>query len=151
MMQNLPDDEFDALYQEVVLENHRRMTMAAIPQQMADLNAQFLDAEGAEQGDPWRRPTGAHDAFPLGWTVTHDGRQWESLVAANVFEPPTNWRQVVAGGCPPWVQPGSAADAYRIGDCVTFEGGTWVSLIDANVWSPTAHPAGWQKKEEHHG
>jgi hypothetical protein len=144
-MQTMPDDEFDALYLEVVVEKQRRMTLASIPQQVADLNAQFLDAEGAEQGDPWRRPTGAHDAYPLGWVVTHDGATWESLVAANVWEPPMNWRELVPGGCPAWVQPTGQHDAYNEGDCVTHDGGSWVSLIDANVWPPGVH--GWELHE----
>ena len=147
-MIDLTDEELAALALEVQQEQSRRAVLLAVPEAMRDLNAQFLDAEGAEQGDPWRQPQGAHDAYPLGWRVLHNVKEWESLVAANVWEPPMNWRPVGAGGgCPPWVQPGSAADAYNIGDCVTFEGGTWVSLINANVWSPTDHPAGWELQE----
>ena len=43
----------------------------------------------------WVQPTGAHDAYPMGARVTHNGRIWESLNSANVWEPsaavPTLW------------------------------------------------------------
>ena len=35
----------------------------------------------------WVQPTGAHDAYPLGAQVTHNGKTWTSTVAANVWEP----------------------------------------------------------------
>ena len=38
---------------------------------------------------PWVQPLGGHDAYALGAIVTHNGKTWESLVAANVWEPGT--------------------------------------------------------------
>ena len=35
----------------------------------------------------WVQPTGAHDAYALGAKVTHNGHLWQSLYAANVWEP----------------------------------------------------------------
>lgn len=35
----------------------------------------------------WVQPTGAHDAYALGATVTHNGQVWTSLFPANVWEP----------------------------------------------------------------
>jgi len=35
----------------------------------------------------WVQPTGAHDAYPLGALVKHNGEIWESIVDANVWEP----------------------------------------------------------------
>ena len=35
----------------------------------------------------WVQPAGAHDAYALGAQVTHVGHLWESLYAANVWEP----------------------------------------------------------------
>lgn len=35
----------------------------------------------------WVQPTGAHDAYPLGAQVTHNGETWTSTTAANVWEP----------------------------------------------------------------
>jgi hypothetical protein len=36
---------------------------------------------------PWKQPVGAHDAYALGYKVLHNGHLWESLYAANVWEP----------------------------------------------------------------
>lgn len=35
----------------------------------------------------WVQPTGAHDAYPLGAVVIHNGQVWRSTVAANVWAP----------------------------------------------------------------
>lgn len=43
----------------------------------------------------WVQPTGAGDAYPMGALVTHNGKTWESLNDANVWEPPTQWREIV--------------------------------------------------------
>lgn len=101
---------------------------------------------------PWMQPTGAHDSYPAGARVLHNGAVWVSAIDANVWEPGSvgaeNLWTMESGGepapdCPTWVQPTGAHDAYNIGDCVTFEGNLYESAIDANVWSPTVHPAGW--------
>lgn len=118
-------------------------------QQAADraaLDALATTASAAHtDGQPWVQPTGAHDAYPLAATVTHDDKTWESLIPFNVWAPGVSgWRERVAEGYPAWVQPTGAHDAYNTGDRVSFEGSNYESLIDANVWSPTAYPAGWQ-------
>lgn len=44
----------------------------------------------------WVQPQGAHDAYPLGAKVTHNGKTWSSDVAANVWEPGVSqWTEVV--------------------------------------------------------
>ena len=45
--------------------------------------------EVVAQGYPaWVQPTGAHDAYPLGFRVSHNGQNWENTgSAANVWEP----------------------------------------------------------------
>ena len=96
-------------------------------------------------GEAWTQPTGAHDAYPLGVTVTHGGKTWENLTPANVWEPGVSgWREQVAEGYPAWVQPTGGHDAYNTGDRVSFEGANYESLIDGNTWSPAAYPAGWR-------
>ena len=37
----------------------------------------------------WVQPTGAHDAYALGDKVKHNGKVWQSLIDANVWEPGT--------------------------------------------------------------
>lgn len=53
-------------------------------------------------GDPteaypeWSQPLGAHDAYPLGAKVSHNGKKWTSDVANNVWEPGVyGWTEVV--------------------------------------------------------
>lgn len=144
----LSDDDLDALRVRVLIEQERRQTLATGPAQADDLSRRYRDATGIQDGDPWTQPHGAHDAHPEGWTVTHNGKTWVSLIPANVWEPGTSgWREVTEEGTAPaeWVQPSGAHDAYQTGDRVTFQGAVWESVLDANVWSPTAHPAGWKK------
>lgn len=120
-------------------------TRAAAQATLTVAQQQWAADHGRVDGQAWTQPTGAHDAYALDATVTHAGKTWTSLVASNVWQPPTMWREkVTGGGAPAWVQPVGAGDAYKIGDRVTFEGQTWESLINANVWSPTAYPAGWK-------
>ena len=52
-------------------------------------------------GDPteeypeWSQPLGAHDAYPLGAKVSHNGKKWTSDVANNVWEPRVyGWSEV---------------------------------------------------------
>ena len=52
-------------------------------------------------GDPteeypaWSQPLGAHDAYPLGAKVSHNGEKWTSDVANNVWEPGVyGWTEV---------------------------------------------------------
>jgi hypothetical protein len=113
----------------------RAIALNAAPEELRILQEATLAAEGIEEGDPWRQPTGAHDAYPLGAVVTHNGQTWESLIAANVWEPPTNWRQV-GGGIPDWVQPTGSTDAYPLGAIVRHNDLVWESDLDANVWEP---------------
>ena len=128
-------------------ELSRRETLATTAKQVEKLNAEYLQASGVVEGEQWRQPTGAVDAYPEGWEVTHNGKTWVSLTPANVWEPGVSgWREVVEeGATPEWVQPTGAHDAYQTGDHVMFEGAEYVSLIDGNTWSPTAYPQGWEK------
>lgn len=145
---DLSDDDLDNLRVNVLIERERRQTLATVPAQADDLARRYRDATGVQDGDPWTQPQGAHDAHPEGWTVTHNGKTWVSLIPANVWEPGTSgWREVTDDDGAPaeWVQPSGAHDIYGIGDRVTFQGAVWESVLDGNVWSPTAHPAGWKK------
>jgi len=92
----------------------------------------------------WVQPTGAHDAYPLGMWVTHNGYDFVSLLEANVWEPTPEsnfWRISPDPGPLPWRQPTGAADAYAIGDRVTHpvagrETDLWESNIAANTTEP---------------
>lgn len=114
----------------------RAIQVNAAPAELQALQEATLAEEGIESGDPWRQPTGAHDAYPIDAIVTHQGSTWQSTVPANVWEPGVSGWRPVGEGPQPWVQPTGAHDAYNTGDLVTHEGKTWRSNIDANVWEP---------------
>lgn len=91
----------------------------------------------------WVQPQGAHDAYPTGQWVWHNGKVWENLTPANVFEPGVSgWRDPL-NEWPDWIQPTGAHDAYPLGAKVTFQGKRYISTVANNVWSPLAYPAGW--------
>ena len=113
-------------------------------QAILDATASLM-ADAHTDGQPWVQPTGAHDSYPLGATVTHGGKTWENLTPANVWTPGVSgWRELVAQGYPAWVQPTGGHDAHKKGDRVSFNGSNYESLIDGNSWSPSAYPAGWK-------
>ena len=66
---------------------------AAAARSRAELADAVLDATAALMDDAhtdraaWVQPTGAHNAYPLGATVTHNGKTWTSTIAANVWKP----------------------------------------------------------------
>lgn len=121
----------------------RAVQLNSAPEQLAALQNATLASEGIQQGDPWRQPTGAHDAYPLGAEVSHNGKNWTSTIAANVWEPGvTGWSQS-GGGIPDWVQPTGAQDAYALGAVVRHNALVWQSTVDANVWEPGVF--GWQE------
>ena len=50
----------------------------------------------SEEYPAWSQPLGAHDAYPLGAKVSHNGKKWVSDVANNVWEPGVyGWSEVV--------------------------------------------------------
>ena len=145
------DEELARYAAAIKAEQDRRRVKATAQKQAAELNRQYLDAAGIQPGQEWVQPTGAHDAYPEGWEVVHDGKTWASTTPANVWEPGVSgWREVVEEGTAPaeWVQPTGAHDAYQTGDLVTFEGAIYESTIDGNTWSPTEYPQGWKKVDD---
>ena len=55
-------------------------------------------ADPQEEFPEWVQPTGGHDAYNTGDKVSHNGKHWESLIDANVWEPsesvPTLWQEL---------------------------------------------------------
>lgn len=146
---NMPTADLDVLLDDVRAEVSRRVTIDNAPAQVREINQNVLNASGRQPGKKWTQPTGAHDAYPAGWTVVHGGKTWESLIDNNVHEPGVSgWREEVPPGqVPEWVQPSGAHDAYKVGDRVRFQGSVYESVIDANTWSPADYPAGWRQVE----
>lgn len=143
-VKDMSTHDLEALQFEIEDELEKRQLRDSIPEQMNTLNAQMLAATGVREGEPWRQPTGAHDAYPLDWTVEHNGQTWTSLVSGNVWEPGVSgWRAEVGEdeGPAEWVQPTGAHDAYGVGDQVTHDGQVWESNLDGNIWRPGEY--GW--------
>lgn len=143
---DLTDQEFQEVKLEVEQEANRRAALRDTPIVIDRLLTQNLNAVGVVRGDAWVQPTGAHNAYPAGWSVTHNEKEWESTVLGNVWEPGVSgWREIPAEGSGPaeFVQPSGSHDAYALDDLVSFEGQVWKSLINGNVWSPVDHPNGW--------
>lgn len=140
----LSDIELRGLQDAVTAEVQRR----TIPATMETLNRAYLVGSGAAEGEPWRQPQGAHDAYPLGWVVAHRDALWESLVAGNVWEPGVSgWRQKVGDDeWPAWVQPSGSHDAYQRGDRVSHNDSRWTSDADGNVWEPGVF--GWTESTD---
>lgn len=98
-----------------------------------------------ENGVPvWLQPTGAFDAYPVGFIVKHNGGRYQSVIPANTTTPGTDerwWTEldppVVVGPEPwqPWTS-GLNGDLYQIGDRVTHNGQTWEATFGNNYWEP---------------
>ncbi len=141
--QAMPDEEFYTEVNAANAEQRRRTVLSTAPAKVDAINAAVLSAEGIQDGDPWRQPVGAHDAYPRGASVTHNAADWESLMSGNVWEPGVSgWQQKTGDGSPaPWIQPTGAHDAYQMGDKVTHNAEVWVSTANDNVWEPGVY--GW--------
>jgi hypothetical protein len=130
-----------AAVQQAQDEYTRAIGLNAAPTELAALQEATLADEGIQPGDPWRQPTGAHDAYPLDAKVTHEGKTWRSTIAANVWEPGVAGWVEEGTGIPAWVQPTGSADAYPLGAVVSHVGKVWKSDLNANVWEPGVY--GW--------
>ena len=140
----LTDEDLEALRVDVLNEQDRRRILTEAPARADQIAQQYVAAIGREDGDQWVAPTGAHNAYPQGAIVTHDGKTWESLIPNNVWTPGVSgWRENVAEGHPAWVQPLGAHDSYPLGWEVTHDGRDWTSLVAHNVWAPGL--SGWRE------
>lgn len=139
----MTEEDLEALRLAILDTVNRRLAVNNLPAQIDSMVRQYLTVSGEEPGGPWRQPTGAHDAYPQDWTVTHAGETWRSLIPNNVWEPGVSgWEIVpVAGEAAPWVHPSGAHDAYAAGAVVTHNGRTWRSRVEANGWEPGVY--GW--------
>lgn len=78
----------DVLYK--VLQNHTSQA-----DWTPDVAVSLFVKVSVEEYPEWVQPTGSHDAYQKGDKVSHNGKHWESLIDANVYEPsesvPTLW------------------------------------------------------------
>lgn len=75
------------------LQGHNRMSFA-----IEDTPALWLIIPTISAGYPqWVQPSGAHDAYALGDRVSFNGKNYESLINANVWSPsayPDGWKEI---------------------------------------------------------
>lgn len=151
-LNSLTDDELDTLRVAVLTEQERRQILATIPAQVDDLTRRYQLATGRVDGDDWRQPTSALDAYQLDAIVTHKGRSFQSLIPANVWEPgdPADpqayrwWRDLDAPEHGDEWTPGRDC---AVGDEVTYSG-TRYRCLQAHTaqpgWEPPNTPALWE-------
>lgn len=105
-------------------------------------------------GQPWVKPSGAHNAYRLGAIVSHDGRTYQSATPFNITEPgnPADpqayrwWKDITPepeppAGPAPWDGNGRA---YEVGDEVTHLGVTYrvrQAHTSQPTWTPNIVPA----------
>ena len=133
----------------------KRQTRDVFEQQVNELY-ESARASGAikapEQGEQWKQPLGAHDAYAKGDVVTHDGVQWVSTVTPNTWAPTVSgWRQMVEDDpetgepqYPEYQQPTGAHDGYQTGERVLWQGDVYEAVQDGVVWNPSDYPAAWK-------
>ena len=97
----------------------------------------------------WKMPTGAHNVYPKGYKVTHNGKRWVSNIDHNDGEPgKRDWVEYKPKSedpdyIPDWVQPTGAHNAYSLGDKVKHKNQVWKSINAGNSWEPGVY--GWVK------
>ena len=114
--------------------------------------AEITSGADVVEGLPWVQPTGSHDVYPSGVTVTHEGRLWRSEHPFNAWPPgtPNLWADL---GKAPATVPGLPVDDYpawatgtpvHAGDIITYEG-TLYRAVQAHTtqagWEPPMVPA----------
>lgn len=137
----LSEAELTQVLHDALAEHDRRVAIATTASSIAQLQAQYLAARDGSAASPeWVQPTGAMDAYPSGYVVTHNSKVWVALADNTTGEPGVaGWREQTTDGAPAeWVQPSGATDAYPLGAEVTHNGKAWVSKVAANVWEPGA-------------
>lgn len=154
----LDDSELEDLRLAVIAEQRKRQAIRDAPEQANEVAQRYADATGMVPGAPWVQPIGTIGAYPLPWTVTHIGKEWENLIPANVQEPgdpddPQSyrwWKDLTEPPEPPDGQPPAwdgNGHVYATGDEVSF-GDRKYSCIQGHTsqptWTPTTVPALWR-------
>lgn len=154
------DDDLTALLNAVRTEQQRRWTLDNAEAEAEKITVRYHYAVEAElpplaEGEhrAWKHPLGAHDAYPRGAVVAHNGKVWESLHPANAWAPGTDarlWKDVTAN--PPAPEPVptgpefKAGEAVKAGDMRTYQGVAY-RVVQAHTtaahWAPPLVPALW--------
>jgi len=143
---SLTDVEVSELKMQAILEEERRHRIALAPMQAEAISIEYFKDVGITEGSEWIQPTGAHDAYPLNYTVVKGGKTWKSLIPANVWAP---------GLDPRWWEDQTPVDdgiwnpnyhSYLVDDVVDYNGVSYKCLqthTSQPDWTPEAVPALW--------
>lgn len=166
-IRGMSDEEWAALWADLLAEFGRRQTMASAPGEIQRITEGYLDARDGTQPEPtqealadvsawpaWVQPTGAHDAYTLGRIVAHGGRLWRSEHAANVWEPGSHsaeglWVAATPDEAPapepaPSAPAWTAGTKYNPGDLVAYDGQVYRVVQEHTSqadWRPDGVPA----------
>lgn len=93
-LKTLPDDELENMVETTAeylksleSEQKRRTAIESAEASMENIMISYFQALGKKPGEPWEGASSAIEAYPKGWTATHEGRLWESLEPGNLEEP----------------------------------------------------------------
>lgn len=144
---SLTDQQIVVVLSSARAEQYRRQTIAGAVNAVPEIRGALLAAEGQESGGPFVPPTGAHNAYPKDWIVTHDGKEWEATRegAHGVPGESGDWRQVAEEGeILEWVAPTGAHNAYDPGSLVVHNGHVWRNdHTSPNGWEPGTTGSQW--------
>lgn len=153
-LKTLTDNELATLLDDARAEYQRRQTLQTALAEVPALQTAYLDSTGRGMGEPYKPPTSYLDAYPKGWTVTHDGTEWVALRDGAIGVPgmSSDWREVLEEGqIPEWTKPNSYLDAWEPGAVVTHEGRTWRNDYTAgNSWEPGTPHSQWTDITDEH-
>lgn len=151
-VESITDDELAVLMTAVYDEHARRRALVTAFDADPSLGVLYLENNGREEGAPYKQPTGAHNAYPLGHRVTHDGKTWVAQRDGSVGVPgeSAEWgEELEEGEYPQWVQPLGSVGAYDPDVVVKHGGKLWRNgLTVVNVWEPGTPHSGWVLVEE---
>ena len=148
----MSDDDLQALLDQARAEYQKRWDLRQAYAAAPGLQTGYLESIGRGPGQPWQPVTGYQNAYPLGYLVTHDGKEWTATRDGATGTPgeSPDWQQV-PGTDPetgeteilPWVQP-HAGSEYEPGALVTYGGHVWRNdHTGPNGWEPGTTGAQW--------
>lgn len=135
----LSNEDLSSVMRSAEGELKARQTLIETEDKVVELQERFLrvrDRDVPENDVPnWTQPTGAHDVYPKGFIVRHDGKIWVNQHPMNSWEPGTTnsqWIQSVTpepeneAGIPEW----GVGQEVMSGDLRVYEGTVWSAVID---------------------
>lgn len=91
----LTQEELDLLSLKLSEETTRRSQINALPDTIDAMIRDLKRFEGYGEGVEWVRPSSATRAYPRGWTIRYNGKQWKSTISGNLSEPgTTGWVEI---------------------------------------------------------